>query len=119
MLHRPLETTPVLDTYPKLVFPVAIFPLYRRAHDIMYRALYGNSKCQMSSPSAQTALTWCGWESLSKITAFTLVAEQSLQSLSATGLARNTPELIVLDPTPLALVFSWLINGFTEALTLR
>jgi hypothetical protein len=30
---------------------------------------------------------------------FTPVAERSLKSLSATGLLRGTPELIVLDPT--------------------
>jgi hypothetical protein len=33
-------------------------------------------------------------------TAFTPVAQRSLLSLSATGLLRGTPELIVLDPTP-------------------
>ena len=33
-------------------------------------------------------------------TRFTPVAERSWQSLSATGLLRGTPELIVMDPTP-------------------
>jgi NIPSNAP len=33
-------------------------------------------------------------------TRFTPVAERSLQSLSATGLLKGTPELVVLDPTP-------------------
>jgi NIPSNAP len=33
-------------------------------------------------------------------TGFTPAAERSLQSLSATGLLRGTPELVVLDPTP-------------------
>ncbi len=33
-------------------------------------------------------------------TGFTPLAERSLQSLSATGLLRGTPELVVLDPTP-------------------
>jgi hypothetical protein len=33
-------------------------------------------------------------------TGFTPLAERSLQSLSATGLLRGTPESIVLDPTP-------------------
>jgi hypothetical protein len=31
---------------------------------------------------------------------FTPVAERSLQSLSATGLLRSTPELVVMNPTP-------------------
>jgi hypothetical protein len=33
-------------------------------------------------------------------TRFAAVAERSWQSLSATGLLRGTPELIVMDPTP-------------------
>lgn len=33
-------------------------------------------------------------------TSFTPVAERSSESLSATGLLRSTPELIVMDPTP-------------------
>lgn len=47
-------------------------------------------------------LVWLGLlkdnESLEK--QFTPVAESSIQALSATGLVRGTPELVVLDPTP-------------------
>jgi hypothetical protein len=47
-------------------------------------------------------LVWLGLlndnETLEK--RFTPLAESSMQSLSATGLVRGAPELVVLDPTP-------------------
>jgi hypothetical protein len=40
-------------------------------------------------------------------TEFTPVAERSLQSFSATGLLRGTPEMIVMDPTPRSRLRWW------------
>jgi hypothetical protein len=57
-------------------------------------------------------LVWLGIVKDNKMleTQFTPLAERSLQSLSATGLLRSAPELVILDPTPRSRL-RWLIEG--------